>query len=217
MTSARDYNVDQLHAGHLTPEHVTELVRAWQAAHPPLEVDGMAGPATIASITATFRPAAFLHCPLPALADGRRAVITSGFRPPDRPGHYGCDFFYPWKTGDLPAAAGDHGAEGRNADGTPRWVVPTGTYAQSAARGRVTFAAMTPTGGAVWIDHGNGIRSGCFHLSSLVVTVGQVVEVGQPLGIVGDNPLDSDGSHCHFEVSPTDSYSPMDPELYLIR
>jgi hypothetical protein len=50
MSGPDDYNASQLAAGRLTPRHITELVRFWQAGHHPLEVDGMAGPATIGSI-----------------------------------------------------------------------------------------------------------------------------------------------------------------------
>ena len=49
--NAPDYNASQLSAGHLTARHITELVRHWQAAAG-LEVDGKAGPKTIASIEA---------------------------------------------------------------------------------------------------------------------------------------------------------------------
>jgi hypothetical protein len=45
----RDYNAAQLAAGALTTDHVTELVRHWQAGHG-LTADGMAGPRTIASL-----------------------------------------------------------------------------------------------------------------------------------------------------------------------
>lgn len=50
MSTASEFNASQLAIGALTWDHVTELVRYWQAGHHPLEVDGMAGPATIASI-----------------------------------------------------------------------------------------------------------------------------------------------------------------------
>lgn len=212
--TAVEYNAAQITTGALTPGHITELVRFWQAQHH-LEADGMAGPLTIASI-APARPARFLACPLPVLADGRRAVITSSFRPADRPNHDGCDWFYPWRAGDQPATVGDHGAEGRNADGTPRWVVPTGVLAQAAAPGTVQLADNSPTGHRVWIDHGNGLRSGYFHLLDVRVKPGEHVEVGHPLGLVGDNPDDNDGRHLHWEVSPVDRYSPMDPELFLL-
>lgn len=216
MISARDYNAAQLQSGHLTLDHITALVRAWQAQHG-LAADGMAGPATIASIEAAQRPSPFLSCPLPVLADGRRAVITSGFRPADRPDHNGCDWFYPWHTGDQPSTVGDHGAEGRNADGSPRWVVPTGVRALSAADGVVSHAAPSPTGHVVWIDHGNGLRSGYFHLLDSGRAVGERIAAGATVGLVGDNPIDKDGRHLHFELSPVGVYAPMDPEPYMLR
>lgn len=45
----RDYNASQLASGALTANHVTDLVRYWQAGHG-LTADGMAGPRTIASL-----------------------------------------------------------------------------------------------------------------------------------------------------------------------
>lgn len=54
MTPA-DYNAAQLAAGRLTPAHVAELARHWQATHG-LAADGMAGPATIASLDAALQP-----------------------------------------------------------------------------------------------------------------------------------------------------------------
>lgn len=221
MTPA-EYNARQLTTGVLTAEHVSELVRFWQAGHKPLEVDGMAGNKTIetvdSAITARHPPEVgpFLACPLPALPDGRRASITSGFRPPDRANHDGCDWFYVWRRGDVPDFAGDHGCEGHNADGTPKWVVPIGVCALAAAAGVVSSASNSSTGWYAWIDHGNGLRSGYFHLLDVRVRAGQHVEPGAELGLVGDNPSDTDGRHLHFEVSPVGLYQPVDPERYLL-
>lgn len=223
MTAADDYNARQIAGGALTIQHVTELVRFWQLNRMgAAAVDGMAGPQTIgtieSAIVARTPPgvAPFLACPLPVLPDTRRAVITSGFRPPDRANHDGCDWFYPWRPGDQPSHVGDHGAEGRNADGSPRWVVPLGVRALAAGAGAVVAAANSATGWYVWLDHGNGLRSGYFHLLDVRVRAGQHVELGAELGLVGDNPSDADGRHLHFEVSPVERYSPVDPERYLL-
>lgn len=217
MTAPRDYNAAQFAAGALTWDHITALVRAWQVAHG-LEVDGMAGPLTISSIAYPITKARpFLSRPLPVLADGRHAVVTSGFRKPDRPNHNGLDWFYPWKPGDKPDFAGDHGAEGRKSDGTPAWVVPAGVHALAAAAGVIVFAADTPTGHAVWIDHGNGLRTGYFHLlDTNGLKAGDKIEKRAPVGEVGDNPIDRDGRHLHLELSPVDRYEPIDPEPFLL-
>lgn len=212
--NASAYNAEQLRLGRITVEVITELVRNWQATHE-LAADGMAGPRTLASIAAALRPAPFLRCPLPVLADGRKAQITSEYRPADRPNHDGVDWFYRWRAGDKPSHVGDGGGAGKNPDGTPRWVVPFGTVAIAAAAGRVTLAGNSPTGYRVWIDHGNGYRSGYFHLLDCRVLPGQRVEAGHPLGEVGDNPADHDGRHLHFELSPVDRYAPIDPAPFV--
>lgn len=216
MTTAIEYNALQIQGGALSSAHVTELVVFWQASHA-LTVDGKAGPNTIASIEAALRPAPFLRCPLPILPDERQAQITSSFRPADRPTHDGVDWFYVWRKGDQPSFTGDKGAAGIDAAGYPRWVVPYGTRAIAAAPGRVVLAGPSATGYRVWVDHGNGLRTGYFHLLGLDVAVGDVIVLGAPIGEVGDNPNDNDGRHLHFELSPVDRYSPMDPEPYLIR
>jgi hypothetical protein len=50
VTAADEYNANRIASGEIAPRHITELVRFWQAGHHPLEVDGMAGPATIATL-----------------------------------------------------------------------------------------------------------------------------------------------------------------------
>jgi murein DD-endopeptidase MepM/ murein hydrolase activator NlpD len=162
-------------------------------------------------------PFRFLAMPMPVLDDGRKPQITSEFRPLDRPGHNGLDLFYRWKRDDLPASSGNGGAAGRMQDGSPNWVVPYGTHAIAAASGKVTIAGVTKTGHRLWIDHGNGLRTGYFHLTSLLVEKGDSVSVGQELGLVGDNPADYDARHLHFELSPSNSYSPMDPVPYFLE
>lgn len=217
MTKADDYNAKQITSGAFTIGYITELVRFWQTGHHPLEVDGMAGSETLASVAGVTHPAPFLGPPLPTLPDGRRPDITSRFKThePNRPNHDGCDWFYAWKPGDKPDFVGDHGAAGKPG-GPPTWGVPVGTTAVAAAAGVVQLASNTPTGIRVWIDHGNGWRTGYFHLTDMRVHVGDRVAAGTPVGTVGDNPADDDARHLHFELSPVDRYEPTDPELFLL-
>lgn len=54
-------------------------------------------------------------------------------------------------------------------------------------------------GNAVILDHGRGVFSGYWHLSQILVTPGQRVEAGEPLGLVGNTGL-STGAHLHWEL-----------------
>jgi murein DD-endopeptidase MepM/ murein hydrolase activator NlpD len=218
-----EYNRAELVAGRLTISHITALVLEFQRARQ-LSADGMAGPKTRAAIErlAMGRPGTaptpddmVLAYPLPVLPDGRIAVITSSFRPADRPNHDGVDLFYRWRAGDKPDFVGDKGCAGKNPDGTPKWVIPYGVTARAAAAGTVQIAGNSPTGYRLWIDHDNGLRTGYFHLLDLRVAVGQVIPAGTELGLIGDNPKDHDGRHLHFELSPVDRYAPIDPAPYL--
>lgn len=218
MGKADDFNHDEIISGRLTMAEITELVRFFQAAKG-LKPDGMAGSVTQGELDKLLPPAPvgdaavkFLMTPLPMLG-GRKAIITSAYRPKERPKHNGCDFFYAYKQGDKPDFVGDKGCAGSK--GVPKWVIPYGISALAAAPGRVQIAGNSPTGYRLWIDHGNGLRTGYFHLLTLAVSVGQVVNAMTPLGLVGDNPDDNDGRHLHFELSPVDRYAPIDPEPYL--
>lgn len=220
MTKADDYNRGQVERGTLTVSHLTELVRFWQMGHQ-LQADGMAGPVTIATIDkfvqARGEPAMPpARCwPLRALVDGRKPVVTSGFRNPDRPKHNGCDLFYAYRSGDPAMAIGDAGR-------TPKWWIPEGTEAIAQADGVVVAAGPIPTGGSVWIEHDGGYFTAFRHLDvrkwKLLVKVGDRVALGQVIGIVGDNPIDYDADHLHCELhaGPLSEYPKhlVDPQLF---
>lgn len=81
----------------------------------------------------------------------------------------------------------------------------TGDPVAAANRGRVVLAeALKVRGGAVIIDHGLGVFSCYYHLSRINVKVGQVVEKGQTVGLVGTEGL-STGPHLHWELRVTGS------------
>ena len=68
------------------------------------------------------------------------------------------------------------------------------------AAGKVVFAApLTVRGKATIIDHGWGVYSGFWHQSQQFVNVGDMVEPGQVIGLVGGTGR-ATGPHLHWEV-----------------
>jgi murein DD-endopeptidase MepM/ murein hydrolase activator NlpD len=68
------------------------------------------------------------------------------------------------------------------------------------APGKVVFAApLTVRGNATIIDHGWGVYSGFWHQSQIAVNVGDMVEAGQVIGLVGGTGRVT-GAHLHWEV-----------------
>ena len=206
---ADEYNRLEMLHGRLRPDQVTKMTKLWQE-HNGIVVDGFCGPKTRASMA----PATARYWPLPRRPGiGSPPQITSGFktRNPSRPTHNGVDIFYRSEPGDsaLPKS--------RN---TGRWCIPLGTMAVAPCSGVVTDARPKhSTGGLVWLRVGDeDVRVGFMHLASVLVTKGQLLNPGDPIGEVGANPLDLGGLvHLHFEVSPLYAYSPQDPEEWLTK
>lgn len=62
-------------------------------------------------------------------------------------------------------------------------------------------------GRQVWIDHGGGIVSRYAHLSAVAqLSVGQAVERGQVVGLVGSSGYPEGGPHLHLEIRTGASY-----------
>ena len=75
-----------------------------------------------------------------------------------------------------------------------------GTPVLAPAAGTVVLAELLYVrGGAVILDHGLGIYTGYYHMSSVAVTPGEVVQPGQLLGEVGTTGL-STGNHLHWDL-----------------
>ncbi len=75
-----------------------------------------------------------------------------------------------------------------------------GTPVLASAGGTVVIAEMlTVRGGTVIIDHGLGIYTGVYHMSSVLVNVGDVVQPGQIVGEVGSTGF-STGNHLHWDL-----------------
>lgn len=70
----------------------------------------------------------------------------------------------------------------------------------SPAPGKVVFAGpLSVRGNATIIDHGLGVYSGFWHQSEIDVQVGDMVETGQVIGIVGGTGRVT-GAHLHWEI-----------------
>jgi murein DD-endopeptidase MepM/ murein hydrolase activator NlpD len=77
---------------------------------------------------------------------------------------------------------------------------PSGTPVLSAGSGRVRFAGWYPGYGyLVSVAHGSGVRTLYAHLSKLAVRLGDTIERGERVGLVGSTGA-STGPHLHFEV-----------------
>ena len=66
----------------------------------------------------------------------------------------------------------------------------------------------------VVLDHGNGVESRYAHLKKIDVKLGQRVERGQVIGLVGSTGR-STGPHLHYEVLVEGK--PVDPRSFLAR
>jgi murein DD-endopeptidase MepM/ murein hydrolase activator NlpD len=77
---------------------------------------------------------------------------------------------------------------------------PGGTPVYAPAAGTVVMAELLQVrGNVIIIDHGWGVLTGYWHLSSLEAQVGQQVAQGDVVGKVGSTGL-STGAHLHWEV-----------------
>ena len=58
-------------------------------------------------------------------------------------------------------------------------------------------------GKSVFIDHGNGIQTRYAHLSKIFVKKGEIVDLGNIIGKIG-NTGRSTGKHLHYEIKVYD-------------
>lgn len=75
-----------------------------------------------------------------------------------------------------------------------------GDPVHASARGRVALTGdFYYSGNAVYLDHGLGVYTGYFHLSSIAVEEGDTVRRGQPVGEVGATGRVT-GPHLHWSL-----------------
>ncbi len=99
---------------------------------------------------------------------------------------------------------------GRMHNGIDIWNAQrTGSVIRSSLGGRVIKAGYSNGyGNLVVVDHGNGWVTYYAHLSRIIVSKGQAVGRGQPLGYMGQSG-NATGVHLHFEVRRNGQ--PVDP------
>jgi hypothetical protein len=150
--------------------------------------------------------------PVP-ISRGRRPVISSGWGTPrGTRKHEGVDVMFRRLPTDRYAIGSPNGSKA--------FVMPDNILAVAAADGTVWSAGWTPRGFSVVLDHGESAKVATYytHLQSLYLTPtarghsGQRVRAGQPLGIVGADPLDGNHlKHLHFALwrgGPSDAVDP---------
>lgn len=91
---------------------------------------------------------------------------------------------------------------------------PTGTVIYAAYDGQVAWSNYNwSAGNWVGVDHGNGLFSIYMHMSTSLVSEGQYVKKGDPIGLVGSTGS-STGPHLHFSVRLNGQY--VEPLSYVI-
>jgi murein DD-endopeptidase MepM/ murein hydrolase activator NlpD len=120
--------------------------------------------------------------------------------------HGGVDLMYRRRPGDPWRAGTPHAS--------PGWVMPDDRAALAASDGLVVFAANTPRGWSVKIDHApRKLTTYYAHLSSLLVSKDKHITAGTPVGVIGSDPLDTAHlMHLHFELWRGGASDRVDPE-----
>jgi hypothetical protein len=146
---------------------------------------------------------------------GRKPEISSGFGSPrrsrkgERIEHGGVDILYRRAAGDPWLPGSPNGSRG--------YVMPDHRAALAASDGIASYAQNTPRGWTVIVDHApHKLATYYTHLSQLLVVPKQAVSAGQPIGIIGADPLDRQNlKHLHFALWRGGPKDRVDPEPYM--
>jgi hypothetical protein len=145
--------------------------------------------------------------PPPAIAERiarEQAAVAAARTRDDAREDFDGDFDWP-VTGRISGVFGSQ----RIYNGTPKSphsgldvAAKAGTPLLAPAPGVITFAQpdLYLTGGTVLLDHGHGVSSSFLHLSRIDVAVGQRVERGQRIGLVGATGR-ATGPHMHWGLN----------------
>lgn len=122
-----------------------------------------------------------------------RNRVTSGYRLPDRPNHNGLDIV---------------------GDDSHDVLCPVSGTVKSSTIITDKSNSTWEWGNYVRVDDAQGNRLFFCHLDSRAVSVGQKVNPGDRLGVMGNTGY-SFGAHTHFEVRKSDGKTTLDPAAYL--
>ena len=122
-----------------------------------------------------------------------RNRVTSGYRLPDRPDHSGLDIV---------------------GDDSKDVLCPVAGTVRSSTMITNKNDSTWEWGNYVRVDDADGNRLFFCHLDSRAVKVGQKVNPGDRLGVMGNTGY-SFGAHTHFEVRKSDGKTTLDPAAYL--
>jgi len=132
----------------------------------------------------------------------------------------GAPFLFPVEGGFKSAGFGDrrryllatNGSETSVHAGID-WAVVKGTAVRACERGKVVLVAdREATGKSIVIEHLPGLYSLYFHLSSIEVSEGKIVERGERIALSGSTGM-STGPHLHWELRARGDA--VDPEYWL--
>jgi murein DD-endopeptidase MepM/ murein hydrolase activator NlpD len=139
-----------------------------------------------------------------ARIEREQAEVAEARKRDDDRDDFSADFDWPL-TGRISGMFGSQ----RIYNGTPKSphsgldvAAAKGTPVHAPAGGIITFAKpdLYLTGGTVLIDHGHGLSSSFLHLSRIDVKVGDRVEQGQVIGLVGATGR-ATGPHMHWGLN----------------
>ncbi|MBH5335887.1 peptidoglycan DD-metalloendopeptidase family protein [Streptomyces pactum] len=162
-----------------------------------------------------------LHGPGPELDFGARpraGARADAPAAPDRGGPAGGHgtWTVPVASYQLSAGFGSSGSRWSHGHTGQDFAVPVGTRVRSAGEGEVvSMGCGGPFGMSLVVRHPNGMFTQYAHLATVLVTEGERVRTGEPLGLSG-NTGNSSGPHLHFEVRRTPEFgSAVDPVRWL--
>ena len=140
----------------------------------------------------------------------RGTHMSTSIKPSQGDGTFDFDFKWPVRGGyETCDIDGYRGHTGMDIGG-----VPVGTPIYAAADGVVIKSVKNTYGYGyhIIIDHGNGVQTLYAHCSKLYAKVGDVVERGDKIALLGATG-NAYGKHLHFEIRINGEYK--DPEDYI--